>query len=129
MSKLFNEIAVISGLAGGFIARLLGGTDTLLYVLIVIVTADYVTGICKGIMTKTLSSEVGFSGLIKKLLIFCLVAVAVAMSKIIGDTIPLREVVIMFYIANEGLSILENIGEFLPLPPKLKEILIQIRDK
>ena len=53
----------------------------------------------------------------------------VEMQKIIGDGVPLREIVIMFYIANEGISFIENVSEFLPLPQKMKDIFIQIREK
>lgn len=128
-NKLTSTISLCASFIGGVLSKLFGGFDTLLYVLVIIIIIDYITGVCKGVMTKKLSSATGFRGLIKKMLILCMVTLAVALQRIIGDTIPLREVVIMFYIANEGLSILENVGEFLPLPDKLKDILIQIREK
>ncbi|MCZ1638595.1 phage holin family protein, partial [Enterococcus faecium] len=56
------------------------------------------------------------------------IAVAVEVQKIVGKSIPLREIVIMFYVANEGISFLENISVFLPLPDKLKEVFQQIRN-
>ncbi|HFP8729806.1 TPA: holin family protein, partial [Enterococcus faecium] len=74
------------------------------------------------------SSEIGFEGLLKKVLIFVVIAVAVEVQKIVGNSIPLREIVIMFYVANEGISFLENISVFLPLPDKLKEVFQQIRN-
>ncbi|WP_148793443.1 phage holin family protein, partial [Enterococcus faecium] len=61
-------------------------------------------------------------------LIFVVIAVAVEVQKIVGNSIPLREIVIMFYVANEGISFLENISVFLPLPDKLKEVFQQIRN-
>ena len=61
-------------------------------------------------------------------MIFVVIAVAVEIEKLTNNNIPLREVVIMFYIANEGISLLENISEFVPLPDKLKDYFIQIRD-
>jgi len=48
---------------------------------------------------------------------------------VIGDSIPLREIVIIFFICNEGISLLENASEFVPIPAKLKDTLIQLRDK
>ncbi|HBH5422812.1 TPA: phage holin family protein, partial [Enterococcus faecium] len=75
-----------------------------------------------------ISSEIGFEGLLKKVLIFVVIAVAVEVQKIVGNSIPLREIVIMFYVANEGISFLENISVFLPLPDKLKEVFQQIRN-
>ncbi|HFS5007304.1 TPA: phage holin family protein, partial [Enterococcus faecium] len=63
-----------------------------------------------------------------KVLIFVVIAVAVEVQKIVGNSIPLREIVIMFYVANEGISFLENISVFLPLPDKLKEVFQQIRN-
>ena len=72
--------------------------------------------------------QVGFIGLLKKIMIFVVIAVAVEIEKLTNNNIPLREVVIMFYIANEGISLLENISEFVPLPDKLKDYFIQIRD-
>ncbi len=127
ITSSFSGIAVAFGLAGGVVLKLLGGYDKLLHLLVVLVVVDYATGILKGIANKSLSSEVGFRGLIKKILIFSLVAVSVSLQYVVGNIVPLREVVIVFYVANEGLSILENVGEFLPLPPKLKEVLMQLR--
>lgn len=90
---------------------------------------DYITGVIKGIYTKKLSSETGFKGLLKKIVMFIVIAVSFSIQELIGNTIPLREVVIMFYICNEALSLLENAAVFVPIPDKLKDVLIQLRDK
>jgi len=129
MEKLFNMVSIVIAVIGGLVAKFLGGGDTLLKVLLVLMIIDYVTGITKAVVTKTVSSKVGFIGFFKKVLMLFVVGVAVTIGRIIGDSIPIREVVIMFYIANEGISFLENASEFIPLPTKLKEIFVQIRDK
>ena len=101
----------------------------LLKALIVLVILDYITGFIKGVYTKMLSSEIGFKGLLKKILIFIVVIVAVIIQGVINNSIPIREVVIVFFICNEGISILENAAEFIPIPEKLKNLLLQLREK
>lgn len=103
--------------------------DAILYALVVLIVLDYITGVLKAIVTKKLSSAAGFHGLIKKIMILIVVATAVTVQSVIGSAVPLREIVIMFFLCNEGISILENGSEFVPIPKKLKETLIQLRDK
>lgn len=98
-------------------------------VIVFLAVVDYITGVIKGIYTKKLSSETGFKGLLKKIVMFIVIAVSFAIQGLIGNTIPLREVVIMFYICNEALSLLENAAVFVPIPDKLRDVLIQLRDK
>ena len=136
MDKFFNPASIVGGVVGGIFTFLFGGTDVILKALIALVVLDYVTGIIRGVITKTLSSEIGYKGILKKILIFVVIAVAVittkAMAEImpaLNDYNPLREVVIVFYLCNEGISIMENVAEFLPVPDKLKNFLIQIRNK
>ena len=129
MEKLFNWISIAFGMAGGFLTYWLGGWDVLLKTIVFLAIADYITGWIKGIYTKQLSSEIGFRGLLKKIVMFIVIAVSFVIQGLIGGTIPLREVVIMFYIANEGLSLLENAAVFTPIPDKLKNVLLQLRDK
>ena len=127
--KIFNMLSTIVGIAGGFLAQWLGGWDVILKALVALVILDYITGVLKAIYTKKLSSAVGFKGLIRKTIIFIVVATAVIIQSVVSDVIPLREIVIMFFICNEGISLLENSSEFIPIPDKLKETLIQLRDK
>ena len=129
MEKLFNWISVVFGAAGGILSYWLGGWDVLLKTIVFLAIADYITGWIKGIYTKQLSSEIGFKGLLKKIVMFIVIAVSFVIQGLIGGAIPLREVVIMFYIANEGLSLLENAAVFTPIPDKLKNVLLQLRDK
>ena len=128
MEKIFNWISIVAGLVGGIIANALGGFDGIMIALISVVVLDYLTGVVKAIYTKKLSSEIGFKGIAKKILILLIVALACAIQNIIDSSIPAREIVIMFYIANEGLSVLENCAELIPVPEKLKSILLQLRN-
>ncbi len=129
MDKIFNWISVICGTIGGFIVSLLGGWDKLIMALIILMCLDYITGLIKAYYNKELSSRIGFKGLTKKVLILVIVAVSVVAENMLG--IPaIREIVIMFFAVNEALSILENAGAMgLPLPEKLKQALLQLRNK
>lgn len=129
IEKMFNGVSIVGGIVGGFLCQWLGGWDVILKALVALVVLDYVTGVLKAIYTKTLSSEVGFKGLIRKIVIFVVIATAVIIQMVVGDAIPLREVTIIFFLCNEGISLLENASEFVPIPEKLKDTLIQLRDK
>lgn len=129
MEKLFNWISIVFGMIGGVMSYWLGGWDVLLKTIVFLAVVDYITGIIKGIYLKELSSEIGFKGLLKKIVMFIVIAVAYEIQLLIGGTIPLREVVIMFYVTNESLSLIENAAIFVPIPEKLKDVLLQLRDK
>lgn len=129
MEKLFNGISIAVAIIGGAIAQLLGGYDMILKAIILLVVLDYATGIIKGIYLKELSSEVGFRGILKKVMIFIVIALAVVIQRLVGNAIALREIVIMFFACNEALSLLENAAILIPIPDKLKEVLTQLRDK
>ena len=110
----------------------LGGFDELLTVLVVFMIVDYITGVCCAIIEHKLSSAVGAKGILRKVLILVLVAVANAIDVHIieGDQPILRTAVIFFYLSNEGISILENSARIgLPIPQKLREFLNQIKDR
>lgn len=129
MAKTFNLFSIIGGTVGGFIVSLFGGWDYMLYTIILFAILDYLTGILKAVYKKELSSEIGFKGIVKKVMIFVVIAVAYNVQRMTGDTIPLREIVIVFFICNEALSILENAAEFINIPQQLKDVLLQLRDK
>lgn len=129
MEKYFNNISIVTSFAGGFLASLFGGWDILLKTILFLAVTDYITGWIKGIYEKNLSSEIGFRGILKKIVMFIVIAAAYNIQALISSNIPVREVVIMFYIANEGLSLLENAAIFVPVPERLKDILLQLRDK
>lgn len=125
MTKIIETISAVAGAVMGFV---LGGLDGMLYALLAFVIIDYISGCLVAISTKQLSSEVGFKGISKKILIFALVGVANLIDVfVIKQGSALRTATIFFYLANEGLSILENAGRLgLPLPIKLKSILKQL---
>ena len=109
----------------------MGGCDGLLYALIAFVVIDYLTGVMCAFADHTLSSEVGFRGICRKVLIFLLVGMANILDvAVIGNGSVLRAAVIFFYISNEGVSLLENAGHLgLPIPQKVKEVLEQLHDR
>lgn len=128
MNRIFNTSSIILGIAGGAAAKLLGAWDTALWALAAVMTLDYITGVIKAVYTKRVSSEIGYKGILKKILILVIVALANVLQTLTGNNAALREIVIMFYIANEGISILENTAEISPhMPPKIKDVLMQIR--
>lgn len=129
MDKMLNWISIAAATVGGVVLKLLGGWDAMLLTLTALVALDYTTGLIKAAYTKTLSSEIGYKGILKKVMMFIVVAASVVIGRLTGDVVPLREAVIIFFVANEGLSLLENAGEFIPLPDKLKDVLLQLRDK
>lgn len=110
------------------VAYFLGGWDTALQTLILVMILDYITGVFKAIKKKKLNSKTGIWGIIKKFGYLIIVALAVIMDKIVGDTGAIRTMVIYFFVANDGISILENWGQMgLPLPQKLHEVLEQLK--
>ena len=129
MDRLFNTVAIVVGIAGGIISSAFGGFDILIKALLIMIVLDYILGVIKAIYNKELSSEIGFKGLIKKFVMFLVVVLSVVLQKIVGDAIIIRDITIMFFIANEGISILENAAVFIPLPDVLKNTLMQLRDK
>lgn len=109
---------------GGLLVWMFGPWDTLVSVLLAFVVLDYITGLINAGIKHDLKSSVGFIGLAKKVMIFLLVALAALLDRVVPTNGAIRAAVCLFYIANEGISILENAGAIgLPLPDKLKETL------
>ena len=131
MKEFWNTIQLIFSAVGGWLGYFLGGCDGLLYALIAFVVIDYITGVMCAIINKQLSSEVGFKGIFRKVLIFLLVGIANIIDvQVIGTGAVLRTAVIFFYISNEGVSLLENAGHLgLPIPEKIKPVLEQLHDR
>lgn len=123
------SVSTVIGAAGGFAAAFLGGIDQLLITLVTFIALDYVTGVIKAIYEKKLSSAVGFKGILKKLLILLMVGLTVALERIMPASLPLREMTVLFFIANEGFSVLENTAGFIPLPQKIKAVLRQLQSE
>ena len=131
MKEFWNAIQFVFTAVGGWLGWFLGGCDGLLYALIAFVVADYITGVMCAIIDHKLSSEVGFKGIFRKVLIFMLVGAANILDvHVIGTGSVMRTAIIFFYISNEGVSLLENAGHLgLPIPEKRKDILEQLHDR
>lgn len=131
MKEFWNTIQLIFTGIGGWLGYFLGGWDGLLYALIAFVAIDYFTGVMCAISNHTLSSEVGFKGICRKVLIFLLVGIgSILDARVIGSGSVIRTAVIFFYISNEGVSILENAARLgLPVPEKIKVVLEQLHDR
>lgn len=125
--KYFNSISNVLAIIMGALSYLLGGWDILIISLLLMMLLDYLSGIAKGLYKKELSSKIGFKGILKKFLILLIVSVAVICEKV---GIPaIREVTIMFFLVNEGISVLENASQTgLQIPESIKEVLLQLRD-
>lgn len=128
MKDVLNVIQMIFTAIGGYLGWLLGGVDGFLYALIAFVIIDYITGLMVAVLEKKLSSEVGFRGIFKKVLIFILVGIAnIVDVYLIKNGSAIRTAVIFFYVSNEGISIIENSAKVgLPIPEKLKNVLKQL---
>lgn len=130
MKEFWNVIQLAFAALGGWLGWFLGGCDGLLIALVAFVVIDYVTGVMCAIVDKKLSSEVGFRGIFKKILIFLMVGIAHLLDvNVIGSGSVLRTAAVFFYISNEGVSLVENAAHLgLPIPAKLKAVLEQLHD-
>ena len=131
MKEFWNTIQLAFAAVGGWLGYFLGGFDGLLYALIAFVAIDYITGVMSAISDKTLSSEVGFRGICRKVLIFLLVGIGNIIDvQVLGSPGVLRTAVIFFYLSNEGVSLLENAAHLgLPVPDAIKTVLEQLHDR
>lgn len=131
MKEFWNAIQVAFTAIGGWLGWFLGGNDGMIIALVVFVALDYITGVMCAIVDKRLSSEVGFKGIFKKILIFLMIGVANVLDvNIIGTGSVLRTAAIFFYISNEGVSLLENSAHLgLPVPSAVKTVLEQLHDR
>lgn len=118
-------------IVGAFLGWFLGGLDDLLYVLLIFMAVDYLTGVLCAISERKLSSEIGFKGIMRKVLILVLVGIAHALDVyLLKNGSAIRTATIFFYVSNEGISLLENASRLgLPVPEKLKEVLKQLHGK
>ena len=129
MREIWNWTQLSLAALGGFLGWFLGGVDGFLYALVAFIATDYITGVMCAIVERVLSSEIGYRGIFKKVLIFALVGVAhIIDQNIIGDGSVIRTAVIFFYLSNEGISIIENATRLgLPIPEKLHDVLEQLK--
>ena len=132
MTKMiWDYIRTAAAVLGGWIGWFFGDMDGFFYTLLAFTIVDFITGLMAAWVNKELSSAVGYKGICRKVAIFILVGIAhIVDAYLIGAGSILRNAVIFFYLANEGVSILENAGKLgLPIPEYLKQALVQLKDK
>ena len=123
-------INFITGTLATGLVYFLGGWDVALQCLLIAIAVDYISGICRAIYQKKLNSRIGAKGIIKKVGYLLIVCLSVLIDRITGETGAVRTLVIYFFTANEGISIIENWGDMgLPIPQKIKDVLEQLRNK
>ena len=125
MKNIMNTFQIIFTAMGGYMGWFLGGVDGFMYALITFIVIDYITGLMVAVLERKLSSEIGFRGIFKKVLIFSFVGIGNIIDVyLVKNGSAIRTAVIFFYISNEGISIIENAAKIgLPIPQKLKDIL------
>ena len=129
MENLITGIKFTCGIIAAVISNLFGGIDALFTALLICIVVDYVTGILSAIYEKKLNSEVGFRGILKKIAILCIVVLAHEL-EIVAGVGGIRDLAVGFYIANEGISILENCAKMnVPVARKLSDVLEQLKEK
>ena len=121
-----NAISVILT----FFVYFVGGWDIAIQSLLIVILIDYITGIASAIYNKKLSSKTGLKGIIKKFCYLLVVGLSVVIDKLLGNSGLIRNLIIYFFVANDGLSIIENMAEMnIKLPKKLIDALEQIKEK
>lgn len=126
MEKLYctSLSAIVS-----YIVFLMGGMDIALQCLLIAIVLDYISGLFRSFICRNLSSKEGFRGLLKKVLILIVVMLAVIIDHITLDSGAIRTLVIYYFVANEGLSIVENMAQAgLPVPKVIKNSLKSLKD-
>ena len=130
MENVLNYFKYVVAAIGTGITWLLGSWDTALGVLMLFMVLDYMTGLLRAWINKEVSSDIGLKGIARKAVIFVVLIVAVMLDRLLNTgTWVFRTLVCYFYIANEGISLLENCaGLGLPIPDKVKDALVQLKD-
>ena len=114
---------IIAFLGTGFV-YLLGGIDVAMACLLIAIALDYISGLIKAYVTKTLSSKIGLRGILKKVGVLLVVMLAVLIDRVAGETGAIRTLVIYYFVANEGLSVVENLAQAdVPIPQSIKKAL------
>ena len=126
---MITWIKMVCGAVAGLFSYVFGGLDMLLTALLICIVIDYATGVLAALYEKRLNSETGFHGILKKVVILLIVAVAYTIGHAVGAD-SVRDLVIGFYIANEGISILENAGRMnVPVAKQLANVLEQLKEQ
>ena len=129
MDNIITGIKFSCGVIAAVLSNIFGGLDALFTALLVCIVIDYITGICAAVYEKKLNSEIGFKGIFKKVAILCIIVLAHELEIVIGVA-GVRDLVVGFYVANEGISILENAAKMnVPVARNLTGFLDQLKDK
>lgn len=130
MENITEKIGLAGAGIGALLTWLLGGWEIGLQILITCMALDYILGLMIGYKNDELDSRKGFNGLKKKFTVLIILILAVLLDRLTGQEWFFRTAVIYFYVAMEGLSILENAAKLgVPIPDKLKKALIQLQDE
>lgn len=133
IEKIFSLETLLAGGTLATIVSALGGYDAMLKIVLIAMAMDWVTGLLKGIKLKSLTSRVGFNGILRKGTMLMVIAFGAALDEafnIRGETLNARSLLLMFYLGNEAISMLENVEALgVPVPSKLREVLVQCRKK
>ncbi|AWW26582.1 holin family protein [Acetobacterium sp. KB-1] len=130
MKTILTVLPRCFAVLGSVIGFLLGGFDGYLYTLLGLILIDYLTGLVLAAAKRQVSSQIGFVGIMKKMLILVMVALGHLLDvNLLGGGAALRTAVIFFYAANEGISITENLAALgFPMPQQLKQVLKQLSE-
>ena len=128
---IWTKIQIAITALGGWLGMFLGGCDNFLYALIILTAIDFLSGVLVAIEQKTLSSSIGFRGIARKVLMFCLVGIAHTLdTRMLGSGAALRTATICYFCSNQGLSVVENCTVLgLPVPEKVKDALAQLHKR
>jgi toxin secretion/phage lysis holin len=130
MENITEKIGLAGAGIGALLTWLLGGWEIGLQILITCMVLDYIMGLMVGYKNKELNSKIGFNGLKRKFTILIILILAVLLDRLLGQEWIFRTIVIYFYVAMEGLSILENAAKLdVPIPSRLKDALAQLQEK
>ena len=129
MDISINSLKIFSSISTGLIVAWFGGLDGSFILLLILMGTDVFTGLMKGWYQKELNPDKMFFGSMKKMTVFIVIMIATQIVRYIGSEIPLREITIMYYIIQEGMSVLENISIFNSVPDELSEFFEKINNK
>lgn len=124
------EFKLFLAFGGAGVTFLFGAWHESLTILLVFMAIDLITGFIKGAVTGGLRSSIGFNGMLRKATIMIVIIVANLLDVLIGSEVPVfRTMAVFFYIGNEGLSILENLGQIgVPVPNGIAKYIQQLKD-
>ena len=127
--NLENVSRVTISFVGGLASAYLGGYDSLLIFYFYLIIVDFITGLLKAKTEKNINSQKIYLGVSKKVVTLLIIGIAVQLEHTFGDTIPIREMVIMFYIVNEATSLIENASVFTPIPESFTQYFEQLKER